>query len=321
MTDNKSVPLDRSAKVPSLLEELIYTLKIRDVMTKDLCTISRSETMRRAQTVMRDKGVTGLPVAENGRLFGIITVGDIISALDNKTIEDRIEYQMVRNVIVLEEDMPLSLGITYFDRYHFRIFPVLDKENNLVGIVTSRDIINKLLVEMNKEVALLEQLIPAPAQLNSYSVYKEFIHQKFSFEDAGVASGEFKKILQSKGFNAKLIRRAAVAAYELEMNLVIHSDGGKISMAVSEAQIEILAKDRGPGIKDVELALQEGYSTASEWIRSLGFGAGMGLANVRRVADDFQITSAPGKGTEVRAIINIGKENANENTNENERSG
>ncbi|MDR2431717.1 MAG: CBS domain-containing protein [Candidatus Margulisbacteria bacterium] len=308
-----TVPLSQSEKIPSLLEELIYTLKIRDVMTRELCTISRAETMRRAQALMKEHGLTALPVLENGRLFGIITVGDIIHALDNKIIEDKVEDQMTRNVIVLEDDMPLSLGITYFDRYHFRVFPVLDKNNKLVGIVTSRDIINKLLVEMNKEVAELEKLLPAPAQVNSYSVYKEFIHQKFSFEDAGVASGEFKKILQSKGFDAKLIRRVAVAAYELEMNLVIHSDGGKISMAVNGSSIEIAAKDRGPGIKDVALALQEGYSTANDWIRSLGFGAGMGLSNVRRVSDDFQIQSAPGKGTEVRAIINTGKENADEN--------
>jgi CBS domain-containing protein/anti-sigma regulatory factor (Ser/Thr protein kinase) len=313
MTDNKSMPLGKSEKVPSLLEELIYTLKIRDVMTKELRTISRTETMRRAQTVMKECGIGGLPVVENGRLFGIVSVGDIINALDNKIIEDKVEDQMTRNVIVLEEDMPLSLGITYFDRYHFRFFPVLDKNNNLVGIVTSRDIINKLLVEMNKEVTLLEQLIPTPAQVNSYSVYKEFIHQKFSFEDAGVASGEFKKILQSKGFNAKLIRRVAVAAYELEMNLVIHSDGGKISMAVSEDKIEIAAKDRGPGIKDLKLALQEGWSTANEWIRSLGFGAGMGLANVKRVSDDFHIQSELGRGTEVRSIIKITKEAADEN--------
>jgi anti-sigma regulatory factor (Ser/Thr protein kinase) len=174
----------------------------------------------------------------------------------------------------------------------------------LVGIIASRDILNKLLVEMNKEILRIEEQIPSPPPSNQlHQVYQEFYIQKFDFENAGKASSEIKKILQAKGIPAKIIRRTSVAAYELEMNLTIHSDGGKIKLIATDQQLEISATDRGPGISNVELALKEGYSTANDWIRSLGFGAGMGLPNVKRVSDRFHIESALDKGTQVIATI------------------
>jgi anti-sigma regulatory factor (Ser/Thr protein kinase) len=100
------------------------------------------------------------------------------------------------------------------------------------------------------------------------------------------------------------VRRAAVASYELELNQVIHSEGGSISCVAGAGRIELAAEDRGPGIPDVEAAMTEGFSTANEWIRSLGFGAGMGLPNAKRVSDDFAIDSGPGRGTRVRVVIN-----------------
>jgi anti-sigma regulatory factor (Ser/Thr protein kinase) len=105
---------------------------------------------------------------------------------------------------------------------------------------------------------------------------------------------------------SKIIRRIAVAAYELEINLCVHSDGGVLSWQVSNGRAEIVARDAGPGIEDVEWACRDGTSTANEWIRSLGFGAGMGLANVKRVSDEFEIASRKGSGTTVKAVINIG---------------
>ncbi|TVR34649.1 MAG: histidine kinase, partial [Spirochaetaceae bacterium] len=102
----------------------------------------------------------------------------------------------------------------------------------------------------------------------------------------------------------KLVRRVAVAAYELEMNLVVHSNGGKIYFSLENDTATIEAVDRGPGIADVEQAVEEGYTTATEWVRSLGFGAGMGLPNTKRVADEFTIESSP-SGTRVVARIHF----------------
>jgi CBS domain-containing protein len=305
MSDEQTKALNLSTeKLPSLLQDLIYGLKIRDVMTTRLITAMRHDSLHTIQKLMKENKITGVPIVEHQRLFGIISVDDILNALSNGFIDDAAEMHMTRNVIVLEDDMPLSLAISYFEKYRFGRFPVLNKDNVLVGIIASRDILNKLLVEMNKEILRIEEQIPSPPPSNQlHQVYKEFYIQKFDFENAGKASSEIKKILQAKGIPAKIIRRTSVAAYELEMNLTIHSDGGKIKLIATDQQLEISATDRGPGISNVELALKEGYSTANDWIRSLGFGAGMGLPNVKRVSDRFHIESALDKGTQVIATI------------------
>ena len=126
-----------------------------------------------------------------------------------------------------------------------------------------------------------------------------FCIQKSDFEHAGSAATEIKNTLQARGIPAKIIRRVAIAAYELEINIVVHSNGGTLTFRVDEEEIQIIAKDTGPGIKDLDLALKEGWTTANEWVKSLGFGAGMGLPNARRVSDHFHIASEPGVGTTV----------------------
>ncbi len=126
-----------------------------------------------------------------------------------------------------------------------------------------------------------------------------------NFAKAGDASSSTKKVLQKLGIPSEIVRKAAVAAYEAEMNIIIHSTGGDISVSIWPTKIEIIAKDHGPGIPDIDMAMQRGYSTASDHVRELGFGAGMGLPNMKRCSDDFLIKSKAGEGTTVTMIINI----------------
>jgi CBS domain-containing protein/anti-sigma regulatory factor (Ser/Thr protein kinase) len=389
----ESIPIDTYGG-PQVVLELIYRLKVRDVMTADVVSAHPSATLRQVQTIMRDRGFTGVPILENGRLVGIVSIGDIIEALDGGWIEERAAAHMTESVIVLEADMPIHFAITYLNRYGFRRFPVLEMDGSLVGIVTSADIIRALLVEMNREVERLEAGLAtrqarnatspgstagpagtvgqgsvtsqgstagrdsvvgqggktgqdsvtgpcgmAPSSRSSVStdfsgqgsmvgsaptvkagvdsagpkvaadppmadalLEMDFPSRKFDFERAGKASGELKKALKRLAVDPGIIRRAAVASYELEMNQVIHSDGGRMAFSLGNGVISIVASDTGPGIPDVEVALAEGYSTANEWIRSLGFGAGLGLPNARRSADEFSIQSGP-DGTIVRIVI------------------
>jgi len=125
---------------------------------------------------------------------------------------------------------------------------------------------------------------------------------KHDFENAGFASTEIKKRLKQSGIAPATIRRAAIASYELEMNIVVHSDGGRITAEYGPDEVVILSEDSGPGIEDVDKAMEQGFSTANEWIRSLGFGAGMGLPNVKSVSDEFSIESSA-NGTTVRSVI------------------
>jgi len=130
------------------------------------------------------------------------------------------------------------------------------------------------------------------------------------FTRAGEASSNIKKMLTQLGVDSRIIRRAAVVIYEAEMNIVIHSHGGTIIAIMSAKDISLYAKDKGPGIKDIKLAMEEGYSTASNSVRELGFGAGMGLPNMKRFSDIFEIKSTEGGETEVlmRIFINEGND-------------
>lgn len=125
------------------------------------------------------------------------------------------------------------------------------------------------------------------------------------FTSAGQASIQIKKSLRRLGLDPETIRRVSIAMYEGEINMVIHANGGTADVNVSESYIEIILKDQGPGIKDISQAMQEGFSTAHDQIRSLGFGAGMGLPNMKRYTDDMKIESTVGVGTTVTMRINI----------------
>lgn len=119
------------------------------------------------------------------------------------------------------------------------------------------------------------------------------------FTRAGEASSNVKSKLKKMGVDPEIVRKVAIAMYEGEINMVIHASGGKIDVTVSPEEIEMILKDQGPGIEDIELAMQAGYSTAPDNIRSLGFGAGMGLPNMKKYTDEMRIDSVIGVGTTV----------------------
>ena len=125
------------------------------------------------------------------------------------------------------------------------------------------------------------------------------------FTSAGQASVQVKKNLRQLGFDSEIIRRVSIAMYEGEINMVIHAGGGVALVIVSEEYIEIILEDTGPGIKDIDQAMQAGYSTATETIRSLGFGAGMGLPNMKKNTDYMEIISTIGVGTKIVMRVNL----------------
>lgn len=125
------------------------------------------------------------------------------------------------------------------------------------------------------------------------------------FTSAGQASVQVKKNLRQLGFDTEIIRRVSIAMYEGEINMVIHAGGGVAEVIVSEEYIEIILDDKGPGILDIEKAMQAGYSTATDTVRSLGFGAGMGLPNMKKNTDSMEISSTVGVGTRIVMRVNL----------------
>ncbi len=124
-----------------------------------------------------------------------------------------------------------------------------------------------------------------------------------NFTSAGEASISIKKNLRLLGYNPNIIRRVAIAMYEGEINMVIHAGGGRATVYIYPDRVEMILEDNGPGIADIELAMSEGYSTAPDKIRNLGFGAGMGLPNMKKNTDEMKIESVLGKGTTITMIV------------------
>lgn len=134
------------------------------------------------------------------------------------------------------------------------------------------------------------------------------LEYKVSSEDftrAGEASSNLKNMLKQMGVSPDVVRKVSIAMYEGEINMVIHANGGIITVYITPSEVKMILKDSGPGIPDIDKAMQAGYSTAPDNIRSLGFGAGMGLPNMKKYSDDMQITTELGVGTTVTMTVNI----------------
>lgn len=129
--------------------------------------------------------------------------------------------------------------------------------------------------------------------------------ERDDFARAGEASGSLKKTLKTLGFSPDLVRRVAIAMYEAEINMVIHAQGGEIAATVTPEELVIVFGDVGPGIPDIDLAMTAGFSTATDDVRDMGFGAGMGLPNIKKYADDLEIQTQVGVGTTVTMRFRI----------------
>lgn len=299
----------------SIISELLYQLKVRDVMTQNVYTVTAQHTLRDVQHIMREKKVSGVPVVEGAQLVGIVSLDDIIRALDAGEIETVVENKMSRNVYTTEEHVSVVKAIDEMESSGFGRLPVVDASHRLVGIMTHWDVVRKLIVLL-QDVALKaeerERTLHEETEKEDTStpeeqdvIHLEFKVDKDDFENAGLASSSVKKHLQKRGVAPAVIRRVAVAMYEAEINIIIHSLGGRFTVDIRPGRVDILAEDKGPGIEDVEKAMTEGFSTASAKVREMGFGAGMGLPNIKRCADAFTIDSQPGGHTRISFSVDI----------------
>lgn len=138
-----------------------------------------------------------------------------------------------------------------------------------------------------------------------WEMHFEYNIEGGDFTRAGYASSQVKKLLKKQGVDTSVIKRTVVAAYEAEVNVVAHAHGGVMYVDLDDRQMRIVLQDTGPGIEDIRQAMEEGYSTASDAVREMGFGAGMGLSNMKKNAHELNIESEVGKGTRVEIIMQI----------------
>lgn len=296
------------------VQELVYEMKVGQVMVKDVISVSPDNLMSELRDLLRDKRISGVPVLDKGKLVGMVSIEDFIKCLTEGKMNSPIRDRMSHNVDTLYDDEPLVQAVEELDRLGYGRFPVLDRENGkLVGIITKGDVIRGLLRKI--EVDYHEEEIH---RYRASHFFEDIIADKTTlifqyevvgkdFDRAGAASSELKKTLRRMGIPPKVIRRVAIATYEAEMNIVVYTDGGEITARVTPQEIKIEATDAGPGIPDIRKAMEVGFSTASDWIREQGFGAGMGLPNIKNCTDEMNIESTVGKGTQLTFIVNLGE--------------
>jgi CBS domain-containing protein/anti-sigma regulatory factor (Ser/Thr protein kinase) len=310
--EEKTTTGPKSVLEVTKLQELVYELKIEEVMTQKVVTVSPDDTMREMKEVLRVNRISGAPVLREGELVGIITIEDVIKALERGEIEATVAQKMTPNVQTLFADETVIHAVNKFGRLGFGRLPVINRQGKLVGILTQGDIARGLLRQL--EIDYHEEEIHryrashifediASDQTGLILRYKV---QPQDFSRCGEAASKLKRALERLGAIPTIVRRVAVVSYEAETNLVIHTTkGGELLAEIQPEKIRIIAVDHGPGIPDVEKALQPGYSTAPDWIRELGFGAGMGLNNIKACSDEMHLDSKVGVGTRLEVIINM----------------
>jgi anti-sigma regulatory factor (Ser/Thr protein kinase) len=269
--------------------------------------------MKHAKEVMRLRRVSGLPVLEAGSLAGIVSVEDVIRWLEGGAGDASVEDWMTKKVHTVRNDEAAVQAINRFYAHKVGRLPVVDAQGKLVGIVTPGDIINQVVHILDSLYREAEATWPREGfDLKDIASEGTTLVLRYAvvagdLESAGSAATRIKRILDGLGVEPHLVRRAGIAAYEAEMNLAIHTDrGGQMTAEIGRGMLKIEVRDDGPGIVDLEQALTPGFSTAPDWIRELGFGAGMGLNNIKKCSDRFSVESEVGKGTVLRVCIDLG---------------
>ena len=176
------------------------------------------------------------------------------------------------------------------------------REQSLILLSTELDMYDACIRidAMERGGALRRKTGPAEEEAQKILLSHEFYVEGNDFANAGMASTEIKSVLKKIGFDPKLVRRVAISTYEGEMNVVMHAERAKVFLTVTPEVIEVVIDDDGKGIPDVDLAMQRGYTTATEEMRAMGFGSGMGLPNIKKNSDELEIESKVGKGTTLK---------------------
>jgi anti-sigma regulatory factor (Ser/Thr protein kinase) len=268
--------------------------------------------MEDVRRLLKEHKVSGLPVKTDDGLAGIVSIEDLIHSFLMGRNREPVKNWMTTSVTTLHADEPLVHAVQKFERHGYGRFPVIDrKTKQLVGILAKGDIIRCLLrrLEINHFELETQRYRPSEwyAELDSdhTTVGLRYRIQGTNFQRAGEASSKLKHSLRKLGIPPDAARRITIASYEAEMNIVVFTEGGELIASIEPGRVTVNAVDQGPGIPDVELAMKPGYSTAPDWVRELGFGAGMGLPNIKNCSNELKLESKVGEGTNLQFTVFI----------------
>jgi len=312
MATRHPIITDQAAENITKVEELAYELRIHEVMTEKVLCLSPDLTMKEAVETFQKDRISGAPVTQGDALIGILSMEDLMRALQEDGLASPISNYMTTNVISVREHDPVVEALKTFAKTKYGRLPVLDEEGHVIGIITKGDISNGLLAALQRDYQAEELIRYRASHLfedivsDRTSLILRYDIKKGDFVHGGNASSNIKRALLRLGASPQIARRCGIAVYEAEMNLIIHTDhGGIIRAEIEPHKITMEAYDDGPGIDDIQLAMKPGFSTATNDVREMGFGAGMGLININRCVDDMTLISSKERGTNLFMIISL----------------
>jgi CBS domain-containing protein/anti-sigma regulatory factor (Ser/Thr protein kinase) len=303
---------DQDAHDISRVEELSYDLKIHEVMTADLKTATPDMPLSKVLEILRINRISGLPVVDHERLVGIVSLEDIVRSLQKNDLSATASQYMTHEVVTVASYDSIVTAMRTFTEKGLGRLPVVDENQKPVGMITKGDITRGILVALQKDYKEEEV-----RRYRASHLFEDIISERTTlvlrytikagdFTKGGKASSYIKRALLRLGADPQITRRCCIAVYEAEMNLIIHTtNGGILKLEVEPHRITMSATDEGPGIPDTEKVFEAGYSTATEHVREMGFGAGMGLVNMKRCVDEIKLESTVGKGTKLLMRIFI----------------
>ncbi len=283
-------------------------------MTRRVITITLTNTLLELKEVMRQRRISGVPVVNDaGVLVGIISIEDLLRAFEQGALNATVAERMSTTLITVRDTDLVDVAAQKFQQTGVGRMPVLDAQDRLVGMLTKGDITRGLLAEVqaetqDEEIARFRAShIFRDVESDHTSLTLRYTIPARDFTHGGEASSKIKRTLMRLGTDPQIVRRAAIATYEAEMNLIIHADhGGQITAEIDASQVTLIVQDDGPGIRDLKRALEEiGYTTTPPEIKQLGFGGGMGLKNIRKCADQMKIESQVGRGTRLEISLRL----------------
>jgi len=292
------------------IEALTYELRVSAVMEREVLTVSAEEQVERALDLLQQQQVSGIPVVCGGKLAGTVGFQDLIPAVQRQDLDAPVRKYMSTNKVAVRPDDLVIEAVKLFSQTRADHLAVVEDDGNLVGIVTKGDVTGGLIealesshkeedIRRYRASHLFEDIV---SDRTSLILRYRIKHREFV--NSGMASARVRQALLRLGAPLEIARRCAIAIYEAEMNLVIHTiNGGILRVEIQPHMIFIEALDDGPGIEDIQLAMQPGYTTTPDEIRALGFGAGFGLTNIERCVDKMWLKSTPGEGTRLEMWI------------------
>ncbi len=315
---------DKSS-IDELLEKLgdyFADMPASEIMNPNILTMPKDRTLWHTKELMRIRKISGVPIIDSERrLIGLVSIEDIVVALEKNLISERIENHMTKKVVTVAPDEALTSIVAKFNRYRFGRFPVVNSKGVLVGMITKKDIIGAILERfrlMYVHDARRKSALEGSTEWFEKSLisgdYVEKSSANFAFnidytdvDMVGIGAAELKKYLIANGLDDKSVRKISIATYEAEVNVIIHSgsEGTIYCWLENSKSVKVRVEDTGKGIENIKQALKEGFSTASDHVRELGFGAGMGLSNMRRCSDKMMVMSEVGKGVVVEMIFEL----------------